>query len=112
MDLSSGTSALTTKTGTVSLGFLPDGGGIVRVRKVGYAPSVRFVAISLSDTVPVTLLLTPAATSLPAVTVTDSATRHLSPGLSAFEERRATGIGQFITERELRKRRWRRATRS
>lgn len=101
-DIKSGTSALTTKTGTVSLVFLPDGGGLVRVRKVGYAPTTRFVSITPDDTVPVTLLLTPSTVALPAMVTRDSM-HYISPGLRDFEERRRTGPGYFITEAELRK---------
>lgn len=102
-DLKSGTVALTTKTGTVDLVFLPDGGSQVRVRKMGYHPGAQFVAISPMDTVPVTMLLAPAATPLPAIVATDSARRYNLPTLRDFEERRLTGRGHFISEVELRK---------
>ena len=102
-DAFSKTSALTTKTGTVSLVFLPDGGSLVQLRKVGYQPNTVFVAISPSDTVPVTTMLTPVATTLPAVVTKDSAPRYVSPGLRDFEERRHGGFGYFIDEAELRK---------
>src|SRR5439155_18142721 len=51
-DLKSGTKALTTKTGTVSLVFLPDGGSQIRVRKLGYKPGRQFASISRTDPVP------------------------------------------------------------
>lgn len=103
MDLTSGTWAVTTKTGTVTLAFLPDGGSLVRIRKVGYTPALRFISISPADTLPVTLTLAPSGTMLPTVTITDSARHHASPGLSAFDTRRAAGFGHFIDEAELRK---------
>jgi len=103
LDVASGTKAFTTPTGTVSLAYLPDGGSTVRIRKLGYAPITQFIAISPADTVPLTLLLTPTATVLPAVVTKDSARHYISPGLREFEERRRGGFGHFITEDELRK---------
>ena len=102
-DVASGTFALTTKTGTVSLIFLPDGGGIVRIRKIGFAPWSEFVAISPRDTASLTIILNPTATVLPTVVTTDSALHYVSSRLRAFEERRKTGFGRYIAEAELRK---------
>jgi hypothetical protein len=101
-DLKSGTTALTTSTGTVTLAYLPDGGSDVRVRQVGYIPVTQFVRIGPADTVPVTVILISSTTVLPTVIARDSA-RHVSPGLVDFEERRHLGRGYFIAEKELRK---------
>jgi len=102
-DMASGTMALTTRTGTVSLAFLPDGGSTVRVRKVGYTAITQFMAISPADTIPLTLMMMPTTTVLPTVVTKDSAPRYISPALRGFEERRKSGIGHFIPETELRK---------
>jgi len=102
-DVLSKMSSLTTKTGTVSLVFLPDSGSIVRVQKVGYQPATMVVKISPEDTVPLTMLLNAVVTTLPTVVTKDTGSRHLSPGLRDMEERRRQGFGYFITEPELRK---------
>lgn len=102
-DIFSRLSSLTTKTGTVSLVFLPDSGSMVRVQKIGYQPATMLVKISAEDTLPITMVLSPVATTLPTVVTMDSAPRYVSPGLRAMEERRKKGFGQFITETELRK---------
>jgi hypothetical protein len=102
-DLASGTWALTTKTGTVSLVFLPEGESSVRARKLGYAPITKSVRISPADTTPITLIMTPVVNVLPDVIVKDSAPHYISPGLRDFEARRKTHLGQYITEAELRK---------
>ena len=102
-DILSGTSALTTVTGTVSLAFLPDSGSMIRIQKIGYKPAMAMVAISPRDTVPITVLLNPTTTTLPAVVTSDSSPHYISPGLRAFEERRKAGFGLFLTEAELRK---------
>ena len=101
-DVVSKMSALTTKTGTVSLVFLPDSGSIVRVQKIGYQPATMVVRISPEDTLPITMLHTGTATTLPAVVTKDSAPKFLSPGLREFEERRKQGMGHYITEAQLR----------
>jgi hypothetical protein len=102
-DLLSGTYALTTKTGTVALSFLPGGGGFVRVQKIGYQVQTMFVAITPGDTAPLTIVL-PRLTELPGVVTTADSSHFLSPMLRAFEERRHAGAGgYFIGEDVLRK---------
>ena len=101
-DVLSGTKSLTTRTGTVSLLFLPDGGSLVRLRKLGYEVQTMTVAISPADTAPITIVLVP-ATQLPTVVVTDTAPRYMSPGLRTFEDHRKSGMGQYVTEAEFRK---------
>lgn len=103
VDLFAHNTARTTKTGTVTLSFLPEGGSMIRVQKIGYQPVTMVVAVSPSDTVPLTIVLSSAAQTLPKMTTTDSAPRYTAPGLRAFEERRAKGFGYFIAEAELRK---------
>ena len=56
-DMTSGTHARTTETGTVSLVFLPEGGSPVRITKPGYDELTIAVEISSSSTVPLTLLM-------------------------------------------------------
>ena len=103
-DLYSGTVALTTATGTVSLAFLPAGRTLVVIRKLGYLPRSLFVTISRTDTAALTLLLAPQPVTLPTVTTTDSADSHLPPVLREFERRRRAGQGRFISEAQLRAR--------
>jgi hypothetical protein len=97
--------AQTTKTGTVTLAFLPPGETLIRIRKVGYAPRTLVVAVSPRDTIPYTVLLESAAQELPTVVTTDSARRWLSPGLRDFESRRTSGArtGQFLDDSILRR---------
>jgi hypothetical protein len=104
-DMLAKVTALTTKTGTVTLSFLPEGGTLIRIRKVGYEPTTMMAAISPEDTVPLTVLLNPSAPTLPTVVTTEkSSHNYLSPQLRAFDERRLSGQGgHFIVEEELRK---------
>jgi hypothetical protein len=103
VDQVSKTSALTTKTGTVSLSFLPEGATLVRIRKVGFAAETMLVNIAPTDTLPVMVMLKAGAQELEKVVTTDSARRFISPGLRGFQERMAKGGGYFIDSKELRK---------
>jgi hypothetical protein len=103
VDVMSGTSARTTSTGTVALAFLPDGGGLVRIRKVGFEPQTFMVLISPADTVPLTIVLKHVV-ELAAMVAIDSSPRYTSPGLRGFEERRRMHQGgYFIPEAQIRK---------
>ncbi|HEX5437967.1 MAG TPA: carboxypeptidase-like regulatory domain-containing protein, partial [Gemmatimonadaceae bacterium] len=101
-DILTGASATTSRTGTVALSFLPDGGGLVRIRKFGYAMQTLAVSVSPADTTPVTVVLTPAV-RLPGVT-THGRSSYISPNLRGFEDRRLHGAtGYFIPDSVLRK---------
>lgn len=102
LDVLNGNSSLTTRTGTVSLFFLPDGGSLVRLQKIGYEPQTLTVAISPADTVPLTLTLRRLAQLSPVVTQANSVPRHISPALQGFEERRKIGFGYFLGDSVLR----------
>lgn len=57
VDDASGTMALTTATGTVTLAFLPEGESSITIRKAGFATQKLDVTISPADTTPITLVL-------------------------------------------------------
>lgn len=103
VDLSTGAKSATNRSGLVSLDFLPEGGGLVRIRKFGYAPVTTFIPISPKDTTPVTEVLSDAVQTLPTVTTREATVKYVSPGLQSFERRRHEGFGHFIAEAELRK---------
>ena len=107
-DVLSGLSMATTASGTVSLVFLPDGGSLVRLRKIGYELQTLMIVISPADTAPVTLTLR-RAIQLPAVTVSATAPRYLSSRLNDAEHRLLSHAGgHFIDEKTMR--RWDHAT--
>ena len=101
-DILSKASAMTSKTGTVSLFFLPDGGALVRLRKIGYETQTLAVSISPADTNPITVTLDH-ATALPAVVVSDSAPKFMTPGMRMFAEHQKLGFGHFLTDTLFRK---------
>ncbi|MFI5229034.1 MAG: Plug domain-containing protein [Gemmatimonadales bacterium] len=97
-------SALTTATGTVSLFFLPEGGSLVRLRKVGFDVRTLAVAISPADTLPLTVVMHRQVQQLAAMKVRDSATHYLSPFLRDAESRmKSHAGGYFIGESQMRK---------
>jgi hypothetical protein len=101
-DVLSKASTMTSKTGTISLFFLPDGGSLVRLRKIGYETQTLAVSISPADTIPITVVLNH-ATALPAVVVNDSAPKFATPGMRAFAEHQKLGFGHFLTDTLFRK---------
>ena len=101
-DILAGLTARTSSSGAVSLTFLPDGGGMIRIRKFGYEQVTMFVSISPADTAPITIILNRIAT-LPTIVTRDSALFQ-SPRLQGFAARLGkASAGHFITPDELRK---------
>ncbi|HEX5437367.1 MAG TPA: hypothetical protein VFW98_09405 [Gemmatimonadaceae bacterium] len=102
VDMRTGSVALTTHAGVVSLGFLREGGNLVRIRKIGYAMQTLAIAISPVDTAPVTVVLQPVV-RLPGVVTYGRARSYLSPHLRAFQARRRVhAAGYFVGEDQLR----------
>ncbi|HEY4130274.1 MAG TPA: hypothetical protein VGM50_06630 [Gemmatimonadaceae bacterium] len=102
LDVTTGLGSLTSKTGTLSLFFLPDGGAVVRIRKLGYEVRVSPISISPADTTPLTLTLSRAQT-LATVVTRGSAPNAIPPKLRDFEERRRnSATGHFIADSVLR----------
>ena len=79
---------MTTRTGTVSLWFLPDGGGLIRLQKIGFAAQILFVAVSPTDTASITFTLQRLTQLAPVVTTAGAVPSYISPALRGFEERR------------------------
>jgi hypothetical protein len=102
LDISTGMSALTSVSGAVALFFLPDGGSLVRLQKIGYAVQTLPVAISPRDTAPITIIMRRVVELSPVVTKAALASTYISPHLRGFEERRRRGFGTFIDDSVLR----------
>ena len=64
-----GLSWRTSANGVAALANLPAGEHLLRVRRVGHRPHEQAITVSAADTVPITVMLPPAATELPAVHV-------------------------------------------
>ena len=103
LDIATGFSAQTTATGTVSLVFLPDGGSLVRLQRIGYQPRTMAVAISPKDTAPLTIVMRQLV-NLPAMLATaKNSTPVISPQLNGFAERMRRGFaGYFVGDSVLR----------
>ena len=99
IDIATGTKAITSVTGTVSLAFLDPGTTVLKVRKVGYAERMFPVVVSPSDTASLTVILKSIVPTLPTVTTKGSATGIGK--LAEFERRRAIGVGVFPTREQL-----------
>ena len=101
LDLSTGTKAVTSESGVISLSHLEPGVTLLRIRMLGFASAILSVTVSPADTASMTVLLKPLATTLPEVTTT--ARPVLTGKFAEFERRRSAGFGRFITRAQLEK---------
>jgi hypothetical protein len=109
VDMMSGTTAVTTTTGTVTLGFLPDGFALLRVRKIGFEATTVPVVISASDTAPITVLLMRVGQILPGVEATtvrapaDTVRQLIANGFYARKRTSGAPSEAFVTSEQLSK---------
>ncbi len=89
--------------GEFSFTTIPSGKYSVLARAIGYEPMVRELRFSGRDTILAEFRLKASGQRLDSLVVT-GATPTVSPGMRAFEERRAAGLGRFLTSADLRKR--------
>ncbi len=106
MPLANATATLLGTTVTVTTGSggrfrivdLPPRDYIIIVRRIGYAPVSAVVRIPSGDTLRMSYMLAPAATTLDTVVVSE---RSMPARLAEFEERRRHTHGQFMTQNEI-----------
>ncbi|MHB1330259.1 MAG: carboxypeptidase-like regulatory domain-containing protein, partial [Gemmatimonadales bacterium] len=98
-----GVSVRTDSSGTYRLTAAK--GGVVRlsVRAVGFYPASRNILVVANDTVTNDFVLDPVAQQLDSISV-EAAGVAVRGKMSAFEERRQSGIGRFYTREMLAKR--------
>ena len=101
VDLATGTKALTSVSGAISLAFLEPGPTVLQIRKIGYKNKMLTVVVAATDTTSITLTLVPLGQMLPEV-VTKGASTTIGK-LATFEQHRAEGFGHFLTREQLAK---------
>lgn len=89
--------------GDFSFTTIPSGKFSVLARAIGFEPMVREFRFSGRDTILAEFRLKASAQRLDSLVVRGTETT-VSPGMRAFEERRAAGLGRFLTSADLRKR--------
>lgn len=93
LNMANGLSVLTSGTGTLSLFFVDTAGGLIRITKPGYVPTLQVVANSPRDTVPLTITLARAGHELR--TVVTRGARNLTPRGLADTVRRLDDVGFY-----------------
>ena len=89
--------------GDFSFTTIPSGKFSVLARAIGFEPMVRELRFSGRDTVLAEFRLKASGQRLDSLVVT-GAEGSISPAMRAFEERRAVGLGRFLTSADLRRR--------
>jgi carboxypeptidase family protein len=98
----SDSSTYTAANGRAAVNFMPDSGGLLVLRKIGYGIRAIRVRGVTDDTVPIRATLTHVV-ELDPVVVRDAARPYVSPLLRGFDERRRHHVtGYFIDDSTLR----------
>ncbi len=74
---------------------------VLHAKAVGFAPQSQTTSLRSDDTVRVTFTLKRVAQQLPSIEVRADSPAYTSAKMLAFEERRKTGLGRFITREML-----------
>lgn len=94
----------TDDSGTFRIMGLPSGVAQVRLRRMGFLPTVREVRLLPGRTDSLAVSLTALATMIPGVTVQEEHEARSHRLLPGFWERRARGFGYFLTRDQIEKR--------
>ncbi len=96
-----GSHVTTSESGRFRFLQVPAGQYLLVVRRIGFAPTSGIIEVPANDTLRLSYTLTRATNMMDTVRV--RATR-LTLRMAEFEQRRAAGIGQFITQEQIEKR--------
>ena len=108
-----GLKARSDSVGRFTIANVPHGEHVVGVRALGFAPGAWKITFTEGERVEIDFLLTTTVQSLEKVEVkakTDTAPTRISMRFTGFEERRALGLGRFITQDVMEKAGGRRLT--
>jgi hypothetical protein len=92
----------TDSTGTYRLNGLRPSFYVVMVRSIGFTPSYDTVTVIGDDATLLNVVLEQTITMLDPVITKSARVEYRSPMLRGFEDRRAEGFGEFISEKQLR----------
>lgn len=95
--------ALTDDEGSFRLTTVPSGVVVLDVRRLGFVPSTALYDLKSGGTIQVELLLAPVPHLLDAVLVRGAGDRS-DGAFGGFYQRRALGIGRFVTREEIERR--------
>ncbi len=96
-----GLKATSDSSGRFLITGIPAGNYAVTVRHIRFSPISTLLSFGAKDTIDTDMLLTGAQTVLPTVAVAGE--KAPTGKLAAFDERRRTGFGHFLTEADLKK---------
>lgn len=91
----------TDSTGRFELRGIPSGLMRIHVRRLGFAPESTEVRVIDHEVVDIHVRLVRRAQVLPEVPVEDTQPSVVDPRLRDFERRRSSGVGQFLTGKDL-----------
>ncbi len=99
---------ITEADGVFRFEHVPEGSAALVVRRLGFRPETLSVEVPQLEGGPVVVALERVAQQIAPVTV--RGTRHAARLASAFERRRASGLGRYITREEIERRNPQRTT--
>lgn len=94
--------AETNQGGVFDLGDVLPGSYVIRVSRLGYTVLVDTIDIAAGPVAELSVLLTPEAIDLPPILV--SVNQTVDPVLVGFQERRARGLGTFLSREDIERR--------
>ncbi len=96
-----GTRVTTSENGRFRILQVPAGQYLLVVRRIGYAPTSGMIEVSANDTLRLAYMLARSVSVLDTSRIRET---RVTTRMLAFEQRRAAGVGQFITQEAIERR--------